>query len=697
MRLRRRNGPPSPPSAVMLAMCLVGGISPPLAALADEDAAWGLLPAYEYGDDLAPLLAIQREGCADRGTPEGRAVFAARLAAALDDPHATAPARQWICLELRDHGTAAEVPALARLLSGTDEATTDAARQALEGIMDPAAAAALRRHLDAAQGDLRLGIIAALGRRRDTEAVPPLARLAAVDDPVVAHAAVAALGAIGDQAACDRLAARASEAGVPTPAWLVPPLLRVAAADSATAGSPSAVAIRELLAHGDQPVATRSAALRAMLDAAPDGRDTNALAWLGGDDPERREVATAALATLSDAALRSALDRLAGHAPATQPALLTAASHRIPEQALPVCSRLAGGQHRAVRLTAIECLGRIGTAEALPPLLTAVRSGHQDAAVRAAARAAIAELPAGIAVPPLLEAVREAPADRELVAVLGAVGDRTSLPLFVEIAAAPDPAPWREALAAIERIAFAEPDDLGVLVDLFARAPDEARREDIARAIVAVVDRAGGEPPRAAVLAASDARHIPATTALPLLGRLGTAAVRARIDAALAADDPTVRDAAIRGLCNWPSAAMAPNLLTLARELAAEPARQPLAWQCLRASVRAATRPGGSPAAEQLQFVREAMAVGAPAGDRGYLLERAAATIRTRECFDWVASFLDDADLRQAAARSVIALARDRALRQSHRDQVQAALAAVMASNQDAEIVLLAERRALGL
>jgi HEAT repeat protein len=699
MRLTARTPLRGPFIVVTFLIYLGGGISPPRAVRAGEESAWLLLPAHEHGDDLAPLLAIEREGREGRATSEGRAAFAARLAAVLDDPAATAAARQWICLALGDHGTAAEVPALARLLATADAATADAARQGLEGIGGPAAAVALRAGLDQAQGDLRLGIIAALGRRRDTEAVPQLVRLAAVDDRAVARAAVAALGAIGDQPACDRLAAHGLEAGVPTPAWLVSPLMRVAAADTATAGSTSAAVIRELLARPGQPVATRTAALRATLDSAPAGRDAAVLAWLADDDAERRDVARAALAMLNDAALRSALDQIAGQAPATQQTVLTAASRRIPEQALPFCLRLADERDREVRLTAIECLGRIGTAEAVPGLLTALRSGHQDAAVGAAARAAIAELPAEIVAPRLLAAVRETPADREVLAVLCAVGDRTSLPVLVATAAAAEPTPWREALAAIQRIALPEPGDLGVLVDLFARAPDEPRREEIARVIVAVLDRAGDEPARTAVLAASDARGIPATQALPLFGRLGVPAARARIDAALGADDAAVRDAAIKGLCNWPAAEVAPELLTLARELAAEPGRQPLAWQCLRASVRAATRPGGLAAAERLDFVREAMAaaVGAPAVDRGFLLERAAATIRTPECFDWVASFLDDAELGQAAARSVIALARDRALRQSHRDQVQAALTAVMASSADAAIVLLAERRALGL
>jgi hypothetical protein len=81
------------------------------------------------------------------------------------------------------------------------------------------------------------------------------------------------------------------------------------------------------------------------------------------------------------------------------------------------------------------------------------------------------------------------------------------------------------------------------------------------------------------VLTAVDRLGIPAELSLPLVGRLGGTATLARIDAGLASPDHKVRDAAIEGLCNWPTADVSDRLLTLAREALAQPDRQAIGGQ----------------------------------------------------------------------------------------------------------------------
>ena len=76
---------------------------------------------------------------------------------------------------------------------------------ALEPMASPAAGAALRDALPKVHGRLLAGLIGSIGVRRDAEAVSSLAGAAKDDDPVVASAAILALGAIGTEAAAQTL------------------------------------------------------------------------------------------------------------------------------------------------------------------------------------------------------------------------------------------------------------------------------------------------------------------------------------------------------------------------------------------------------------------------------------------------------------------------------------------------------------
>ena len=158
-----------------LAACAVAfALAAPAASAADPfpAAAWEALAKYEYGQDMAPLLAIDRAVIDARSSMQARADLAARLAAVLKSPQTTAAARQYICLKLRDVGTAAEVPVLAAMLKEPE--TSEMARWALEAIPGPASAAALLGALDALPTELVIGVINSLGARRHSEAVPKL-------------------------------------------------------------------------------------------------------------------------------------------------------------------------------------------------------------------------------------------------------------------------------------------------------------------------------------------------------------------------------------------------------------------------------------------------------------------------------------------------------------------------------------------
>ncbi len=102
------------------------------------------------------------------------------------------------CRELARLGTAQAVPVLAPLL--LDEKLSHMARYALEPIADPSVDARLRNALGKLEGPLLVGVIDSLGFRKDAQAVEPLAKFLTDADPAVAQAAARALGSIGGAA-----------------------------------------------------------------------------------------------------------------------------------------------------------------------------------------------------------------------------------------------------------------------------------------------------------------------------------------------------------------------------------------------------------------------------------------------------------------------------------------------------------------
>lgn len=99
------------------------------------------------------------------------------------------------CQRIGELGAKEAVPALADLLG--NEHLSTYARYGLEPIADPSADEALRAGMSVLKGNLLIGVINSIGKRRDVLAIPALAKMIYGVDADVARAAAAALGSIG--------------------------------------------------------------------------------------------------------------------------------------------------------------------------------------------------------------------------------------------------------------------------------------------------------------------------------------------------------------------------------------------------------------------------------------------------------------------------------------------------------------------
>jgi HEAT repeat protein len=120
---------------------------------------------------------------------------AAALVGILKDANSPEFQKAKACQRAGELGAKEAVPALSALLG--NEHLSTYARYGLEPIQDPSADEALRASLSTLKGNLLIGVINSIGKRRDAKAGPALARIMFAGDGDVARAAAMAVGNIG--------------------------------------------------------------------------------------------------------------------------------------------------------------------------------------------------------------------------------------------------------------------------------------------------------------------------------------------------------------------------------------------------------------------------------------------------------------------------------------------------------------------
>lgn len=660
----------------------------PAAEMAIDDA-WKALPKYEYGQDMAVLLAMDREVIRSMATPAGRSACAARLAALLDAKDTTLAAKQYVCCQLRQVGTAAEVPILARLLAKAE--TCDMARCALEAIPGDESLAALRGALDTLQGNLLIGTINSVAVRKDASSVAKLKELADGKDAKVAAAALWALGNIANLEAVAFVQEQAARSGAPLPQATAVALLRCADALAASGKAEAAQAIYAKLSEAGQGTGVRRAALVAILQSTKGNTTETILAWISGGDADRRAVAAERFAAMPETELDRLTAQLSALPAASQQGLIEILTARKGKHALPIALDAVRSDKVQLKLAGIRALGAIGDASAIGVLVDCLA---KDGKAAEAAQQALCQLPREAVGKAMLAAIAERPEIRtRVVEVLKKLRYYEAIDPLIVVAKQEDPAAYEPALIALQEIADPDDTDLSRLVRLLL-AVEGKHRDAVERTITIVCKKspaaaAERAKPVLAVLAKADASELPKY--LPLLGRLGGPQVMEMIDASLAGKTPEVKAAAMRALCNWPTAEVADRLWTLANGDDAE-----FRELALHAYVRVITLKSDRPEAETLAMLKRAMDLAKQPKDRQWVLSRAS-TVRTLDAVAWIAGHLDDPILNQTACQAIVELAHHRFLRHPNMDRFGPLLDKVSQISKDPKVVERAKKYRLGL
>jgi len=529
-----------------------------------------------------------------------------------------------VCKKLAIKGSAAAVGDLAKLLA--NERLASWARIPLEAIPGPEANAALRTAAGSLSGRLLVGVINSIGVRRDAAATSLLEGRLGDADAEVAAAAAAALGKIGTAAAAAILAKQLTAAE--------PRLDHMAQA--------AIVCAERLLAAGQGGEAAKlyGAIRTAKVSEQRQAEATRGLILARGKDgipllietlrsPSRRmaniglftarELLDGPAAGDVDVALVDEISRMAGGGSADKAALLVKvladrnADGGATAGLQATVLRWAASSPQAVRLAALEAIGRIGDASAVDPLVSLAA----DPAVADAARMALVALP-GEAVNRVVIG-RLSGADAKLQPILAQVIGARRIPAVAQLqplVASADPVVRGAAFEALGNVVDLA--NLGLLVDAVVKPRDaaegEAAHKSLLTACVRMPDReACAEKLATAVAAASGETK---TKILDIVGEVGGTKALATVKAAAMSGEESLADAATRLLGKWMTADAAPVLL----DLSAAPIGEKYQTRAIRGYIRIA-RQFTLADAERAEMCTKALAAAKDAADRKSVLE----------------------------------------------------------------------------
>jgi len=535
----------------------------PLIVLAASSGAFAQTPdafqdlrRYDYQDRKA-VDSITKQIQAGGKVP----LFAieTELIKVLEDPQATLAGKQEACTLLWRIGTGRSVPVLAKLLESPQ--TANMARLALERNPDPAAGGALRTALNTTTGAILVGVINSVGNRGDEPAVTQLRALSVKEDPLVAEAAIIALGKLGTLPAIVALRNHPR----PTPAVHVAVL---AAVNKLAASGKRAEAIgfyEGMVKPAFDPV-VRAGALTglAALGAPSTGKLALSTAQTAPEPSVQRVAGRIAGLLSSVGDTKAAIAAFPSLPAAAQIALLSAWGDRREKAAAPVALGALKSADAEVRVAAIQAAPLVGDAAVVVPLSELAQGGEQAGV----ARQALARMGGTGVEAALLKLLSQPPLERQLavVQVLGERPTTTSTAALLSVAQGTEVRAASAALKVLGRTASVA--QTSVLVEVLVKTNAEAVRDSAQSAIVAIAQRTGdrsraASPLLAAFSSASSSGKAALVAALTEVG--GNQALEV-IAQATTASDEVVRSAAITSLANaWADTSALPVLLQVAK------------------------------------------------------------------------------------------------------------------------------------
>ena len=540
--------------------------APASAADAKLQAAIKSAGAWTFGGDASHVNFISEEVVQAAKNAEARKAMEKQLIIGLSEAR-TPASKDFFCRQLVIAGSQAAAPALAKLLG--DKESSHMARYALGRLPGKAVDQVLLDALAKVDDDLKIGMVYSLGRRGCKAAVAPAIKLIGSKNEALAIAALTALSHIDSPQAVEAIA-KARKSGSAK--------LKLAATDAylncAKRGSPDGAAkIYTELLGANEPVMCRIAALNGLVTSTGGAKATALIITTMADkDPKIRQAAVAALREVSDPGATEAIaNELTKQDEQTRAVLINVLAGRDDKSALPIVVKAANSSSGLVRTAAIVGLASIGDTSTIG-LLAGLAVDAKDGAERTAAHESLVRMSRkGINAAIAAQIGRSKPTVRvELVRVLGLRQASDAMAAVVKSARDEDPTVRIEAMKALR--VLAGPEHLPILVDFLTIVKDDkVRAEAQTTVLAATMKMRKGQNPVTALLAAARKTTSPEVkiSLFKTMGMIGHDAALDTLTAGVRNKDAGIKDAAIRALVAWPTAAPIKTLAGVAADKSA--------------------------------------------------------------------------------------------------------------------------------
>lgn len=594
---------------------------------------WEELPNWNAGTDGKVLLAMDWVVIRATSDPQMRQETAHRLAELLKSEKTTAGVKKFILAKLYQIGTEAEVAAVIPFLAQPE--TVDDARLFLERIASAEARQGLRNAAGKLEGRALIGVMNSLSIQEDADFLETLAGYTASSDKAVSLAAWRALGNYGSDAA-GRLFLRFLQAEKGKNVPMESGAIRCALLLKERGNTYLAEAILDQMTFSYRGEAARQAGWQARWDAMSES-DQQKLAEQWKDSPD--------------------------------------AAKRI----------------LACKVLAKKDLEESSAEKSLAEWLKALESDNVQEVKNAESFFLAQPNTTGGFL--LQELEKQAVPSKRIVQLLARMKYYNAIDKLVLLARKAEPEIYETALLGLRGVCDPDEPDLGRMLKLYLDVQEAKQKDLISRTIAAIAEKNPEKEHRADLLLGfveNDGRKGDVafqSEVLPLLGRLGTAKVFEKVEAARKSDQETLQNAAWQALCNWPNAEHADLLWERASNGDSV---------ALRAYIRVITIPAERPAEAVLADLQKAFEKADLVENRQLAVARASA-VRCKETVAWVATFLDDEALAQTACQTIVELAHHRFLRQPNKAFFEPILEKVKVVAKDKEIQQRAEKARLGM
>ncbi len=412
--------------------------------------------------------------------------------------------------------------------------------------------------------------------------------------------------------------------------------------------------------------------------------------FLADEDKEVRALAyeqirTEAEGEMATKAFAAQLPKLSADA---QVGLLSALADRGDRAAGPAVIELVDkSQDAPVKLAAIQATGRLGKPDDHPLLVKILGDGSEQE--QSAARDALVKLGDKSVSKAIAEELGSLSTDVQ-VALLDILTTRraiNAIPEMLRSATGDNVVVRGAAMKALAQLASSE--HVAGMIDAVLKAERGRERAYAEIAVATVCGRIEDVDKRAepVLTARKQLGRAEQLALLSLVGRVGGAPALRVVEAAIAHDDPSIRELGLRALFNWPDASIEARLLELAR-VEKRPDHRRMA---LRTLIRVATVTDDRTDQHRLDILRTAIVMSQSGDDRKFVLQRAQG-IRTVASLRFVLPFLEQPKFAETACLTVVELAHHRKLREPNKAEFDKVLDKVIATSQDEVVKDRAQR-----